>query len=306
MSDTELADLMTRTPPALEPDIARRILDEALVSGTGRRRRRHFITGACSVAALATVATGISLVTAVSDSDELGRRPDQAGAPASTLPPSPPTTYAAGSETEVPGGPVIPTDRRIASDPMLALLVPALLPDAARLGDQVVDVEVTHSESSSPSHMADKTRNGRTISFTLDGAAASVEIQRWDGYAAVGIDNFDVLLDPKNHVGEDPGQRVATTAREACGGAYRSATLATCEQTEGGYYWVSRPDQGDAMSKTYKELYVSYFTDDGYVIRVDSYNTGSEKSGPVVATEPVLSVQESLALATSPEWFIDK
>ncbi|MGN0062930.1 MAG: hypothetical protein ACI379_01710 [Nocardioides sp.] len=281
-----------RTSPTLTPAAADRILDHALVGGARRRRRRHLVTATCSLAAAAVVATGAAVATLPTAPQE---RDDVATAPAAA---PEPTAYDLGSATEVPEGPVVETSRAVAGDAALDATLRALLPAGT-----VEGLEVHHVESSDPSHMADKTRDGRRLDLTLDGRAVSVTIQRWDGYAAVGIDAEGLDAEDFQSGDLDPQQRAATTAREACGGSYQVFPAIECEQGDGGWYSVARPSQGAASPADAKELLVEFYSEDGYVVRVDSYNSAGEKLGQPLSSATPLDVQQSLALATSARWF---
>ncbi|QIG42179.1 hypothetical protein G5V58_04845 [Nocardioides anomalus] len=298
MTDTELGRLLRGLPDELGPAAADRLLSEAMADGARRRRGRRLLVAAgtagsaAAVVAVAVAVTGLTAPRAAVDPAPAVAT----SAPAVPVPTATPTHYAEGSATEVPGGPVIATDRSVVDDASLRAALLDLLP-----ADRVADLEVAHTWSSDPTHMADTTRNGRALTFSFAGGGASVTIQRWDGYAAVGIaspgDGLASSLDG------DLEQRVALTAREACQGAYRAFPPLDCTQDPGGWRSVSHPSQGADAPASHQELYVRLFTDDGYVITVDSYNTPGEKAGDVVADEPVLSLDASLALARSEAWF---
>ncbi|MEV7428891.1 hypothetical protein AB0N29_04670 [Nocardioides sp. NPDC092400] len=300
MPETELTDLLRREADEhpLDRGSSERILRDALAAGARRRRGRRLAVGACAAAA-ATVVVGSGLALGDRDGGTTARDPaaSTGTGPVETVgpgPADPEPTYAEGSATEVPGGPVVATDRRIADERVLAAVARDLLPPDG----VVADLRVEQTATSIVSHRADRTREGRLVSFTLDGAGASVTLQRWDGYAAVGVAS---LPGPGE---EEPERKAATTAREACAGAYRSFPPIECTPTDGGWYSQMRPSQGAAMPDTYQELLVALYTDDGYVVVVDSYNTSAEKSGELVADQPVLDPQQSLAIAGSPRWFV--
>ncbi|HVK29239.1 MAG TPA: hypothetical protein VM575_12920, partial [Nocardioides sp.] len=219
----------------------------------------------------------------------------QPGSPAttSTAPQDGPTSYAPGSETEVPGGPEIPTERGIVGDARLVAAVQDLLAaDGAVSG-----AEVEHVSTGVTGHMADPTRDGRRVDVLLDGMGTSITIQRWDGYSAVGI------ADPAATSDADLGQRVATTAIEACGGAYRAFPPIDCRAVDGGASSSGWPSQGAGMPDSYKELVVTLYTDDGWAIMVDSYNTPGEKAGGPLQELPPLDAARALQVAQSPRWF---
>ena len=292
----ELSDLLQRGADRLDPLSGQRILDQAIARGASRRRRRRLAAGSSAFAITAVTCTGVVLTTGGGP----GTAPSVVEDPApATAPPAAPSasaepSYAPGSDTQVPEGPVVVTDRKVVEDAALAAVTRDLLAAEGEVGD----VTVEHVATSSPSHMADRTREGRRVSLTYDGAMASVTIERWDGYAAVGIEGMGPGVDPR-----EAEQRAATTAREACGGSYKVFPAIRCQEAAEGWYSVMRPYQGDTMPATHQQLLVSLFTDDGYVVRVDSYNTAAEKAGAVVADDPVLTLAESLALARSPRWF---
>lgn len=300
MTDPQLGDLMRRVPDQLDADAADRILGAALSSGDRRRHGRRLAVVGTGVSAAAVVAVAVAAAglsgpgTAHDEPTAVASEPT---APLSSAAP----TYARGSRDEVPGGPVIDTDRAIADDDALAAAVRALLPEG-----EIDNVQVAHVESRVSGHRADKTRDGRQVSLAYDGASVALTVQRWDGYAAVGvagIGDADHLEDVLSR-GDQLEQQVATTAREACAGAYTVSPPMQCTEDEGGWHRIARPSQGASAPDTYQELYVTFFTDDGWVITVDSYNTPAEKSGPPVADEPVLSVEESLAMVRSDRWFV--
>jgi len=298
MTSTELTDLMRRESEELDPVSSQRILADALRGGARRRLRRHLTVGASAAAVVAVMAigTGFAISNGPSGTGDAGTGGWAA--------PSTEPTKAPGSPTEVPDGPVIETDRGIVGDAALLAVTRDLLP----ANGVVTDLDVSHIESSDPTHAADSTRNGRRVSFKLDGAGASVTIQRWDGYAAVGwaVDDLKQIAGPDGALEGIEGlpPKVATTAREACGGSYQSFPLIECDESEEGWYSVGRPSQGATAPDTYQELLVQLYTHDGYVIRVDSYNTSGEKAGPLLAESPVLTFAESLTMARSPLWFI--
>ena len=302
MTSTKLTDLMRQQAEELDPASSQRILNDALRGGARRRLRRHLVVGATAATVLAAIATGTGLAMSGGPSRTDNERPD-----VSATSPSAATAYDPGSETEVPDGPVIKTDRKIVGDAVLLAVTRGLLP----ANGVVTDLDVAHIESSAPTHTADNTRNGRRASFKLDGAGASVTIQRWDGYAAVGVD-LDYLKQIAGPDGElerfdgSPPQKVATTAREACAGSYQVSPAIECHESAEGWYSVGRPSQGAATPNTYQELSVQLYTDDGYVLRVNAYNSSGEKAGPLVAESPVLTVDESLTMARSPLWFVAK
>jgi hypothetical protein len=301
MTNTELTDLMRRASDDLDPASSQRILDEALRNGARRRRGRHIAVAASAASVLAVVAGGLGIAPSVG----LGHTEDtRAEVLASPL--TAPTTYPPGSRTEVPGGPVIETDRKIVDDAALRAVAGDLLPPDGN----VTHLVVRHVESSDPTHLADKTRNGRAISFTLDGASAGVVIQRWDGYAAVGVQEPLSVEEGRmpagndETAGDDPKQKAAITASEACAGSYKTFPAIECQASPEGWYSTSRPSQGASSPAVYQQLLVQLYTHDGYVVQVNSYNTPREKSGPVVEDAPVLTVDESLAMARSPRWFV--
>ena len=124
-------------------------------------------------------------------------------------------------------------------------------------------------------------------------------LQRWDGIAAVGT---TLAVDPTGPAHE----KIATTAAEACAGAYLTYPAIECRESPAGWYSVARPSQGDAMPDEFQELALALYTPDGYAVRVTSYNTPGEKVGPAVAEQPVLTEAESLALASSQRWFVPR
>jgi hypothetical protein len=194
------------------------------------------------------------------------------------------------SKTEVPGGPVIGTDREIVGNAALRTVTLDLLPPGV-----VAGLDVQPVASSDPSHSADTTRNGRGIAFRFDGGGVSIVIQRWDGSAAVGVAGVD-----------DLSQKAATTAREACAGSYQTFPAIECQQAREGWYEVAHPSQGDAVPDSYQETLVQLYMPDGYVVRVDAYNSPGEKAGPAATAAPVLTEAQALALARSPRWFAPK
>ncbi|AIY16332.1 hypothetical protein GUY44_21255 [Pimelobacter simplex] len=300
MTDTELTELITRTCAGIDPASAvqDRILGDALADGRRQRRRRRRLaaTGWSTAAVVLTVAgvTAAAGLLAGSGPGEGGREvavepTTRAASPTPTAAPS----YAPGT------GPTVATSRRVVADGVLAGVTRDLVPDDIAL----TGLEVEHVPSLVTGHESDHTRNGRRISFLLDGAGTSITVARWDSYAAVGVAGLGDGLTP----GEEPReQRVATTAREACAGAYSVYPPTRCTEVAGGWYSAGRPSQGAAMPDTHQELLVTYFTDDGYAVIVDSYNTPAEKSGGVVAPEPLLDEAQALAIATSPRWFRDR
>ncbi|WP_166392329.1 hypothetical protein [Nocardioides ochotonae] len=291
MTDQTLADLLRHAPDDLDPTTADRILGAAMTSGTRRRRGRHLAIAGAALSSAAVLALAVSASGVVGGSDPSS--PAVAGAPD----PSPAVTSEPAA-TPDPGdadtrGPVIATDRAIADDAALRAGLTDLLAGAGELSG----LSVAAHETSDPSTIG-APLEGRRVGFLLDGGAASVVVQRWDGIAAVG--STLALGDPKGPAGE----KVATTAAEACAGAYQTYPAIECREAPAGWYSVARPSQGDALPDSFQELTVALYTPDGYVVRVDSFNTPGEKVGPVVAEQPVLTEAESLALASSQRWFV--
>jgi hypothetical protein len=297
----ELTELLRRQSEALDPAAGERILAQSLAGGARRRRSRQAAVTLSGLVAAAVVATGVAAVTGGTPESAPDRGPaasPSAGATGSPAPTAEPT-YDEGSATEVPGGPMIPTGRVVVDEEALGESAGYQLvdrrPGDKTVSDQITRIRVHHIESSTPSHMADRTRNGRRIDVTFEDAGVSIAIQRWDGYAAVGI---DPQASPAASGEIDGPQKAATTAREACAGSYRAFPPVACTEVPEGWYSVSRTGQG-----AYRELLVTLYTHDGYVVRVESRNSLAEKSGPPVADQPVLTEAKSLDLARSPEWF---
>jgi hypothetical protein len=294
MTDLQLGDLLRHAPDDLDPATADRILGAALVSGTRRRRGRRLALAGATLSSAAVLAVAVSASGLVGGASE----PQSTGAADSPEPG--PVPQQELSASPVPGepaasGPVIPTDRAIAPQPTLLDVTIDLLDGAGELSD-VSSIPFPTSDPSLPR----APRDGRRVDFLLDGGAASVTLQRWDGIAAVGS-TLAVHGDPANGPAEE---KVATTAAEACAGAYLTYPPIECRETPAGWYSVARPSQGDAMPDTFQELMVALYTSDGYVVRVGSFNSPGEKVGPVVDEQPVLTEAESLALASSPRWFV--
>lgn len=297
MTEPGLTDLLHRAADPLDPAGAERILTGSLRGGDRRRRRRH-LAATAAAGGLAMAVAGVAVTAAGGGDTTRGEDPaivaTQPGSPAATAPGEGTTSYAPGSETEVPEGPEIPTDRGIVGDDRLAAVVRDLLADDGA----VTDVEVAHVSTALVGHLADPTRRGRQVSLLLDGMGTTITLQRWDGYAAVGI------ADPTAGTEEGMGQRAATTAMEACRGAYRVFPPVACEAVAGGAWQAGWPSQGAAMPDSHKELSVALYTDDGWFVHVDSYNTSGEKAGGGPLRElPPLDVDRSLAIAQSPRWF---
>lgn len=296
MTDPGLTDLLQRATDPFDPSSAERILADSLHEGVRRRRRRHLaVTATVGATAAAVAGLGVVLVgggDTVRGEDPVATRP---GSPAatSTAPQDGPTSYAPGSETEVPGGPEVPTDRDVVGDARLVAAVQELLASSGA----VTGTDVEHVSTAVTGHMADTTREGRRVDFLLDGMGTSITIQRWDGYSAVGI------ADPTATSEADLGQRVATTAMEACAGAYRVFPPVACTPVDGGAYEAGWPSQGAAVPDTHKELLVTLFTDDGWAIQVDSYNTPGEKAGGPLQELPPLDAARALEIAQSARWF---
>lgn len=297
MTDPTLTDLLHHAADPLDPLAAERILAGSVHGGDRRRRRRHLVVTAAAGGVAAAVTVG-GLSAAGGGDNVRGEDPrivaTQPDPTTATEPADGATSYAPGSETELPGGPQIPTDRRLVGDDRLAGVVQGLL---ARDG-AVTDLRVEHVSTAVVGHSADPTREGRRVDLLLDGMGTSITLQRWDGYAAVGIAN------PTARTESEVGQRVATTAVEACGGAYRVFPAVECSLVEGGAYHAGWPAQGAAMPDTHKELLVTLYTDDGWAIQVDSYNTAEEKAGGGPVRElPPLDEARSLEIAQSAAWF---
>ncbi|MQW75474.1 hypothetical protein GHK92_06285 [Nocardioides sp. dk4132] len=292
MTDLQLGDLLRQAPDDLDPATADRILEAALVSGTRRRRGRRLAMAGAALSSAAVVALAVS-ASGLVGTDPGPRGPAVAGAPepppATTEPPDAPGPGEADTE-----GPVVPTDRAIADQPTLLAVTTDLLAGAGELSG----LSVAAHETSNPSRLG-APLEGRRVDFSLDGGGASVTLQRWDGIAAVGS---TLAVDPTGPARE----KIATTAAEACAGAYLTSPAIECRESPAGWYSMARPSQGDAMPDTFQELMVTLYTPDGYVVRIDSYNTPGEKVGPVVAEQPVLTEAESLALASSQRWFVPR
>lgn len=298
MTDPDLTDLLQRAADPFDPSSTERILADGLRGGTRRRRHRHLAV-TVGVGASAAAVAGLGVVLAgggdtVRGEDPLATQPGSPAASATATGPSDGvTSYGPGSATEVPEGPEIPTDRGIVGDDRLAAVVQDLLGTEGT----VTDIEVEHVSTAVVGHMADATRRGRRVSFLLDGMGTTITIQRWDGYAAVGV------ADPLATSEDGLGQRVATTAAEACGGAYRSFPAIECTAVDGGAYEAGWPSQGAGMPDTHKELAVALYTDDGWFVHVDSYNTPGEKAGAPLQALPPLVEARSLEIAQSARWF---
>lgn len=299
MTTPELTDTMRRATADLYPDSAEALVRRAVVAGERRRLRNRLAVGVPSAAVLGLVATTVVLTTHGSDAP--GR---EASVVPATRPAAAPTTYAPGSRTEVPGGPVIPTDRRIVGDAALRQVARDLVATGTLTGLSVAHV----TGSGVGSHLADTSTDGRALSFQVDGAGAWIAVGRWDGYHAVGFDDSDLQvveggLDDALAGASD--QKVATTAREACGGAYRVSPAIDCTRTAEGWYSVSRPNAGGEVAGA-KELWVELYTPDGWVVRVHTLNTAGEKQGPRVGDGTAISEADSLAIARSPLWFTER
>ncbi|XBB67406.1 hypothetical protein ABFU82_25410 [Nocardioides sp. WV_118_6] len=271
MTDTELTDLITRTCAGIDPpgaDVQARILGDALSDGRRRRsRHRRRVATAWTSAALVVAVTGAAGLVGVLDGSGPGEG-DRDVAVEPTTHTASPTPSPTAATTYAPGtGPVIATERRLVPDAALADVTAGLVPPGVAL----TGLEVEHVGSRVITLMNDTSRDGRRVSFLLDGASASVTLQRWDGYAAVA--------------GPARKQRVTTTAREACQGAYRISPAPRCTQVDGGWLLIE-PGRGDDQ----QELWVSYYTDDGFLVGV-------------VAPEPRLDRTQARALVTSPRWF---
>ncbi len=297
MNDPALTDLLQHAADPLDPAASERILAGSLRGGDRRRRRRHLAVAAAAGGVAASV-TAVGLAAAGGADTVRGEDPGivatQPASPTVTEPAEDATSYAPGSETELPEGPEIPTDRDIASDARLADVVRDLLAEDGA----VTDLHVEHVSTAVVGHSADPTLDGRRVDLLLDGMGTSITLQRWDGYAAVGIAN------PTARTEAELGQRVATTAVEACGGAYRSFPAEQCSLVEGGAYHAGWPAQGASMPDSYKELVVTLYTDDGWAIQVDAYNTAGEKvGGGPVQDLPPLDEARSLEIARDPAWF---
>ncbi len=65
----------------------------------------------------------------------------------------------------------------------------------------------------------------------------------------------------------------------------------------------SRPGGGAGVADTFRERSLTLATSDGWQIDVIARNTTDEKQGTVVADEPVLTMDQMEALATSTEWY---
>lgn len=288
----ELTDTMRRATDDLAPGSSDRILARALVGGQRRRVRHQLTVGASSAAVLGVVATTVLLATGGSNEAHRDAPPVASAVPKVAAPSSTPTTYAPGSRTEVPGGPVIPTDRTIVDDASLQQVTRDLVSHG-----QLTGLTVHHVTGSGvDAHLADTSTDGRAMSFRVDGAGAWIAVGRWDGYHAVGIE--DVRHD-------HPGQKAATTAREACGGSYQSFPATRCTKAPEGWYVVAHPSAGGAVAGA-TELEVDLYTDDGYVVHVHSLNTAGEKQGPRVGTGTAIDEADSLAIARSPRWFTQR
>lgn len=296
MTAPELTETMRRATADLAPESSERILERALVAGSRQRLRHRAAVGLSAAAVLGVVATTVVLANSPRDT---GPGTPVAAASKSAQPSGSPT-YAPGSATEVPGGPVIPTNRTIIDDASLKQVARELVGN-----DSLTGLSVQHiAGSGSSQHLADTTTDGRVLSFQLDGAAAWIGIGRWDGYHAVGFpDDFQVSSNSLADIRRRPtGQKVAYTAQEACGGAYRTYPAIACTESPEGWYSVTRPNAGTQVAGA-KELWVDLYTEDGWVIRVHSLNTPGEKQGPKISDETAVSQADSLDIARSARWF---
>lgn len=300
MTMPDLTETMHRATEDLGPGSAEQLLAGAMAAGERRRRARSWTVGVAAAAVVGIV--GAAATTAAltgSGGSATGRDVPVAASPkAPAAAPSSPTAYSPGGRTEVPGGPAIPTQRTIVDDQTLAQVTRDLVAHGALTG-----LRLTHVTGSGVGeHLADKTTDGRAMSFKVDGAGAWIVVGRWDGYHAVG---FDDLGAAEGHGIEASGQKVALSAREACGGSYQVFPVIQCTQTSEGWYSMGRPNAGDAVAGA-KELWVDHYTEDGWVVRVHTLNTAGEKQGPRIGAGTAINEADSLAIATSSRWFTAK
>lgn len=290
MTHPDLTDAMRQATQTLAPEDPDHLISTAIRRGAQRRSRRRLLTGIGTAAVVGAAATGVLQLGPQADGPAPAADPQHAQTP--TPPASPPASaaptatpsYASGSLSEVPGGPQIPTQRGLASDRALARATSELLAgEPAQLTVSAVQ------GSGNGGHEADTSTDGRRVDFKLDGMAASVAVGRWDGYHAVGASL-------------DGEQLVATDGKSACERAFQLHPALQCVQTTEGWYSVGLPAAGPAQPDA-KELWVSLYTDDGWVVHVQSMNTVAEKQGSAVRAQPALSQAESLKLARSARWF---
>lgn len=284
MTGSDLQQTMRTATDDLHPAAPEELLSRALVAGDRRRTRRRVGVGVASVAALGLAATGIMAFAGLP-----GSRSAQVGvAGQTTAQPTVSDTHTAPLDP-IAEGPSVPTQRRLVGDDALKAAVRDLLAPAS-----AQELSVEHVVGSGVGgHMDDTTTDGRLIGFKVNGAAASIGVGRWDGYHAVGTTQT-----------EPAEPLVATTAEQACSGAFQQAPANVCTSTPDGWYTVGHPSAGGAAGS--KELWVDLFTEDGFVIRVHTLNTAAEKQGDPVQDDTALTEAQSLELARSGAWFTQK
>ena len=124
----------------------------------------------------------------------------------------------------------------------------------------------------------------RTYYVIVDGAQVSVRI-RWYNNPLVVEDGGEPLA--PSHIC-DPGPDLDCTTLPDGSRLLREEV---------------RPGGGQGVPKTFLERSLTLATYDGWQIDVIARNTTDEKQGDVVADEPVLTMAEMEALATSDAWY---
>ena len=100
---------------------------------------------------------------------------------------------------------------------------------------------------------------------------------------------------------EDGGAAAAHRATSATPG--RTSTAPRCPTGRGCCARRCDRAAGTGVPKTFLERSLTLATYDGWQIDVIARNTTDEKQGDVVADEPVLTMAEMEALATSDAWY---
>lgn len=291
MTHPDLQDLMRRASDDLAAPETERLVAHAVRAGTRRRTRRRALEVLSVTAVVGLVAGGALLLTGGDNPQTLA--PTTSATRSATDPVTSPdpqdlvdkalATYDPGSATRVPEGPSIDTTRRLASDTALEQTLRRLLDGRAQ------NLTLTHVLGSGVGgHLAETSTDGRSLSFAVDGAAAQVMLGRWDGYAAVGVD--------------ERGDPMAVVHPKSACEAPHQGTPQECVESPAGWYTVGHPNAGGEPGG--QELWVDLYTADGWVVRVHSLNTAGEKVGGPVTEGTALDEAESLALASSPNWFV--
>ncbi len=264
-SSDGVTELLRRASDDLAPDIDR-LVGGGITRGRSRQRRARIGTTVASLAVIGVIGGLAAVVPHIGGADS-ARDPgiaDGGGVVATEVP--------------TPEAPASPDPDVAPPADMLRTLVPParmeqLLAETTG-ASQVVDVEVDQSGKDL----------ARLYYATVDGAQVSFRI-RWYNNPLVVEDGGEPLA--PSHICEPAVEDDCTTLPDG-------SRLLREE---------ARPGGGTGVPETFLERSLTLATYDGWQIDVIARNTTDEKQGDVVAADPVLTMAQMEALATSVDWF---